>query len=87
MTRLVLVLVLALVGPFGGAALGQVMSLGWDTWSTRIVDETYALVWDALPSCPTEDSDWCKWDATQQGNGKGNSFFVIGDHVFVQIVE
>lgn len=82
-----MVLALALIAPFGGAAMGQTVSLGWDTWSTRIVDETHALVWDALLACPTEDSDWCKWDATQQGNGKGNSFFVIADHVFVQIVE
>jgi len=30
-----------------------------------------------LPACATEDSTNCYWDATQQGNGYGNSFVDI----------
>lgn len=30
-----------------------------------------------LPACPTEDSTNCYWDATQHGNGYGNSFVDI----------
>ncbi len=30
-----------------------------------------------LPACPTEDSTDCYWDATQPGNGYGNSFVDI----------
>lgn len=27
-----------------------------------------------LPSCPTEDSSNCHWNAAEQGNGVGHSF-------------
>ncbi len=30
-----------------------------------------------LPTCATEDSDNCYWDATERGNGKGRSFTVV----------
>ncbi|WNT45355.1 hypothetical protein SEA_BABYDOTZ_102 [Microbacterium phage BabyDotz] len=28
--------------------------------------------YDSLPPCPTEDSDNCVWDASEQGNGEGS---------------
>lgn len=28
--------------------------------------------YDSLPPCPTEDSDGCHWDASEQGNGQGH---------------
>lgn len=28
--------------------------------------------------CPTEDSDWCYWDAAERGNGEGRSFTDYG---------
>ncbi|QIQ63682.1 hypothetical protein SEA_NIKE_102 [Microbacterium phage Nike] len=28
--------------------------------------------YDSLPPCPTEDSDNCIWDASEQGNGQGS---------------
>lgn len=31
----------------------------------------FALI---LPACPTEDSSFCRWDASVQGNGEGTSF-------------
>ena len=30
-----------------------------------------------LPTCPTEDSNNCQWDARYQGNGQGRSFVTI----------
>lgn len=36
-----------------------------------------------LPTCPTEDSDNCQWDARYQGNGQGRSFVTIdGDTIY-----
>lgn len=31
-----------------------------------------------MPPCPTEDSDWCGWNAAEQGNGRGRSFVRLG---------
>lgn len=31
-----------------------------------------------LPACPTEDSDWCGWNAQEQGNSAGRSFVSLG---------
>lgn len=40
----------------------------------------------ALAPCPTEDSVDCFWDATVQGNGVGQSFFVFdGITVLVEV--
>lgn len=33
-----------------------------------------ALLFAALPACPTEDSTNCAWDAQAQGNHIGTSF-------------
>ena len=30
-----------------------------------------------LPACPTEDSNFCSWDASTHGNGQGSSFVTI----------
>lgn len=38
--------------------------------------------WNVLPDCPTEDSDNCKWNAAERGNGAGESFIAIGGHVW-----
>lgn len=27
--------------------------------------------------CPTEDSNWCYWDAARMGNGQGTSFIAL----------
>jgi hypothetical protein len=36
-----------------------------------------------LTPCPTEDSTMCRWDATAHGNGAGDSFIALTDHVSV----
>lgn len=35
-----------------------------------------------LPACPTEDSSWCYWDASTQGNTLGRSFMQLGQFTF-----
>lgn len=36
-----------------------------------------ALLADGAFDCPTEDSNWCYWDAAKQGNGQGTSFISL----------
>lgn len=38
---------------------------------------TAGYVWALTPSCATEDSTNCYWDANTQGNGQGRSFIDI----------
>lgn len=38
-------------------------------------------VFQSLPACATEDSDNCSWDAQEQGNGMGTSFYVLNGNV------
>lgn len=54
--------------------------------NTARVSETRPLVLEALAPCATEDSPGpCYWDATQQGNGQGNSFTVdANQHVTME---
>ncbi len=40
-----------------------------------------AILFALLPACPTEDSDYCAWDAAARGNGAGQSFVSIAGHV------
>ena len=35
-----------------------------------------------LPACPMEDSANCYWDATERGNGLGNSFYDVNGETF-----
>ena len=35
-----------------------------------------------FPQCPTEDSQWCVWDAQQQGNGTGNNVVALWSDVY-----
>lgn len=42
--------------------------------------EEYQTVFEVLPVCATEDSDNCKWDASEQGNGEGRDFVNWGGH-------
>jgi len=35
-----------------------------------------------LPPCPTEDSNFCYWDAATRGNGQGHSFITLFDTTF-----
>lgn len=37
-----------------------------------------AIVLHLMPACPTEDSNWCGWNAAVQGNGQGRSFLSFG---------
>lgn len=32
----------------------------------------------AWPLCPTEDSTWCVWVGSQQGNGQGSTVLNFG---------
>lgn len=34
---------------------------------------------EIMPACPTEDSNWCGWNAAAQGNGQGRSFLSFGN--------
>ena len=51
------------------------------TKTSAIVSALVALGLSALiittpsnwPECPTEDSTWCSWDASAQGNGQGST--------------
>jgi hypothetical protein len=38
-----------------------------------------------FPPCLTEDSTWCYWDASTQGNGQGVSFVTLseGDTIYL----
>lgn len=38
----------------------------------------------AMPPCPAEDSDWCGWNAQEQGNGAGRSFISLGGALIYQ---
>lgn len=40
------------------------------------------LLLSLLPSCPTEDSTNCYWDAQSRGNGIGTSFVDVGGVVW-----
>lgn len=42
-----------------------------------------AFAFAILPPCAMEDSNNCKWDASVQGNGVGDSFIAVADHVFL----
>lgn len=42
-----------------------------------------ALLAPVLPSCPTEDSVVCTWDAAAHGTGQGRSFVALWDDVIV----
>ena len=40
------------------------------------------MVAEVLPACQTEDEvGFCYWDASERGNGEGQSFLVIGEDV------
>lgn len=45
------------------------------------------LYWDmakiVFPSCQSEDSDWCVWDADQRGNRIGESFISINGKAYI----
>lgn len=32
---------------------------------------------NCLPPCPTEDSSYCYWDASERGNGLGRDFIAL----------
>ena len=50
----------------GGAALAVALVASlWIGWAT-------------VTPCQTEDSNWCAWDASAQGNGQGQSFIALG---------
>lgn len=40
-----------------------------------------------FPSCQTEDSTGCYWDASTQGNGQGTSFVAITDDFIIYLGE
>lgn len=40
-----------------------------------------------FPSCQTEDSTGCYWDASAQGNGQGTSFVAITDDFIIYLGE
>lgn len=42
-----------------------------------MIDFIIALLFAILPPCATEDSAWCKWDASTMGNGTGHSFIAL----------
>lgn len=41
-----------------------------------------ALAMAVLPTCATEDSSACGWDASTQGNGTGRSFVEFAGEVW-----
>jgi hypothetical protein len=51
----------------GGAAVGSTIPPHRPPWQTR--------------PCPVEDSVNCYWNAARQGNGYGDSFFVVRRHL------
>ena len=36
--------------------------------------------------CETEDSQWCIWNAAQQGNGQGSSFISLWEGMTINMV-
>lgn len=50
-----------------------------------MTDLLITLLMLLLPPCPTEDSSWCTWDATQQGNGQGTSFITLSEGTYITL--
>jgi hypothetical protein len=44
-----------------------------------------SLLFTLLPPCQTEDSSWCSWDATSQGNGTGTSFVSLTPDIIIYV--
>ncbi len=53
------------------------------SWGAIVLNWIMALAFAVLPACPAEDSNNCKWDASRQGNGIGQSFIAVADYVFL----
>lgn len=45
---------------------------------SAIVAGTFAFVLTLSP-CPTEDSTYCYWNASERSNGKGLSYIAFGE--------
>lgn len=42
-----------------------------------------ALLIGLFPSCATEDSTMCYWDASTHNNGQGSSFIALSEDVVI----
>lgn len=51
------------------------------------VDLLIAVLIAVLPSCDTEDSASCYWNAAEHGNGEGTSFIDLEGDVFYIVTE
>lgn len=53
--------------------------------ATLVIVASVSAIPVSFPDCPTEDSTYCLWDASERGNKQGQSFIAFGEGVAWQL--